>query len=223
MHVDKIFESIQRDGKSKDYMKKFSKEMEKHLGRYGKKGLSGAYEGFMEQMYETMNGPHFDEESATEVVENMKNEDGSKGSHWSLEETTNIANQYGVNLAQNNSNKHDWFVVLNMMWSDYYKVIVSITNSENTKYFVELAKAWLFDNDVPEGKTWRYFTKVVNCDEEEFEDDEDEREYEHKYRHEDRYKNDRNEREREMRERQMHHNKYGREYNMNGNYYTRLR
>lgn len=112
--------------------------------------------------YEHKNGPHFNEEYALKAVSKMENEDGSHGPHWSLEETTSVAKQYGVSFTEK-FNRFDWFVALNMVYSDYYKVIVSITNSANIKNFVEFTKAWLNDKDVEEGKMWYYYIYVM-CD-----------------------------------------------------------
>lgn len=117
---------------------------------------------FRVKAYEMKHGPHFNEEYAHEAVSKMENEDGSRGPHWSLEETTAFANQHGVSLG-NKFNRYDWYVALNMIYSDYYKVIVNITNSNNTKHFVEFAKAWLADKDVEEGKMWYYYIYIM-CD-----------------------------------------------------------
>lgn len=46
---------------------------------------------------------HFDEEQAYEAVSMMENEDGTTGPHWSVEDTTSVANQYGINLNSTNS------------------------------------------------------------------------------------------------------------------------
>ena len=112
--------------------------------------------------YEAKHGPHFNEEHARKAVSKMENEDGSRGQHWSLEETTSLANQYGVRLDEE-FNKYDWYVALNMVYSDYYKVIVNMTGSNSSKYFVELAKAWICDKDIDEGKMWYYYVYVM-CD-----------------------------------------------------------
>lgn len=117
---------------------------------------------FKYKAYEQEYGPHFNQEEARKAVSKMQNEDGSRGPHWSIEETTSYANQYGVNL-NSRFNRYDWFVALNMIYSDYYKVIVNITNSNNTKHFVEFAKAWLNDKDIDEGKMWYYYIYVM-CD-----------------------------------------------------------
>lgn len=71
--------------------------------------------------YEAKHGPHFDDEHARKAVSKMENEDGSKGQHWSLEETSALANQYGIRF-DDKFNKYDWYVALNMVYSDYYRV-----------------------------------------------------------------------------------------------------
>lgn len=113
--------------------------------------------------YEIENGPHFNEEYARKAVKHMENEDGTKGQHWSVEEAVQLANQYGVRIGQT-INKYDWYVALNMIYSDYYRFIINTTGSNNSKHFVELAKAWINDKDIDEGKMWYYFMYVM-CDE----------------------------------------------------------
>lgn len=117
---------------------------------------------FRMKAYEQEYGPHFNDEHARKAVSKMENEDGTRGPHWSIEETTSLANQYGINL-NGRFNRYDWFVALNMVYSDYYKVIVNISNSNNPKHYVEFAKAWMNDKDIDEGKMWYYYIYVM-CD-----------------------------------------------------------
>ena len=128
------------------------------------------------ERHERMYGPHFNEECALKVVSKMQNEDGTKGQHWSLSEAIALANRYGVSLNTEHYNKYDWYVALNMIYSDYYSVTRNISVSDQTKFFIELAKAWIKDKDVDEGKMWYYY-KYVICDEyhdDYYEEDEDE-------------------------------------------------
>lgn len=83
---------------------------------------------FRVKAYEKEHGPHFNEEYARKAVMKMENEDGTRGPHWSLEETTTLASQYGIALGSK-FNRYDWFVALNMVYSDYYRVIMNITGS----------------------------------------------------------------------------------------------
>lgn len=117
---------------------------------------------FRVKAYEMEHGPHFNEEHARKAVMKMENEDGTRGPHWSLEETTALASQYGISLS-GKFNRYDWFVALNMVYSDYYKVLLNITGSNNIKHYIEFAKAWLNDKDIDEGKMWYYYQYVM-CD-----------------------------------------------------------
>lgn len=76
---------------------------------------------FRVKAYEMEHGPHFNEEHARKAVMKMENEDGTRGPHWSLEETSALASQYGISLS-GKFNRYDWFVALNMVYSDYYNV-----------------------------------------------------------------------------------------------------
>jgi hypothetical protein len=74
------------------------------------KSINAMRERLKIERHEAMYGPHFNEECALKAVSKMENEDGSRGEHWSLEETTSIANQYGINLKGEKYNKYDWYV-----------------------------------------------------------------------------------------------------------------
>lgn len=74
---------------------------------------------FRVKAYEQEHGPHFDEVMAHKAVSKMENEDGSRGPHWSIEETTALASQHGISLS-NRFNRYDWYVALNMIYSDFY-------------------------------------------------------------------------------------------------------
>lgn len=135
--------------------------------------------------HESMYGPHFTESCALKAVSRMDNEDGTHGAHWSIDDAVKLATQYGIKLDTSKFNEYDWFVALNMVYSDFYKAVVNMTSTDHTKYFVELTKAWLGDKDVEAGKMWHYF-KYVMCDmedeEEEYYEDYDDDEYEDSYR-----------------------------------------
>lgn len=117
--------------------------------------------------HERMYGPHFNDLLAHKAINHLENEDGSNGPKWSLEESEKIAQQFGVRFDRG-YNRYDWFVALNVIRSDFYRAVKTITGSDNVKFYVELTKAWLDDKDVDEGKMWYYF-KYIMCNE----DDED--------------------------------------------------
>lgn len=144
MHLNKILEQIKRHQSPSEAIDKLSTALEKHEGSLLEKGFTILKSELAANMYEAINGPHFDEEHARYAVEGMENEDGTKGPHWTVEETTSVANQMGINLKSEKHNKWDWYVAMNMIYSDYYKAVVAMTGSANTKHFAELAKAWLY-------------------------------------------------------------------------------
>lgn len=160
MHLNKILEQIKRHQSPTEAIDKLATALEKHEGSLLEKGFTILKSELAANMYEAINGPHFDEEHAHYAVEGMENEDGTKGPHWTVEETTSVANQMGINLKSEKHNKWDWFVAMNMIYSDFYKAVVAMTGSANTKYFAELAKAWLCDKDISEGKTIIKHTNV---------------------------------------------------------------
>lgn len=108
----------------------------------------------LSDLYVTLFGEHFNKENAQEAVDGMENEDGTTGEHWSFTETTRIASENRVSWET--FNEYDWYYVLNMVYSDYCKIF-----GDDLATYVKLAKAWLNDVDVPEGKAWRYYTEVV--------------------------------------------------------------
>lgn len=71
------------------------------------KSINAMRERLKIERHEAMYGPHFNEECALKAVSKMENEDGSRGEHWSLEETTlqNAITGGFNNLLTDNTNK----------------------------------------------------------------------------------------------------------------------
>lgn len=163
MHLSRILDQIKRHPSPTEALTKLGKAMDKHEDNLLEKGFRILKSELCANVYEAINGPHFDEEHAKYAVEGMENEDGSKGPHWTVEETTSIANQMGINLKSEKHNKWDWYVAMNMIYSDFYKAVVAITGGASTKHFAELTKAWICDKDISEGKMWHYYVYIM-CD-----------------------------------------------------------
>ena len=89
--------------------------------------------------------PDFTKETAKYVVSKMKNKDGSIGEHWNYETTTKVleAKGYGFKPC-------DWYYVLNMVYSDYYK------SGRTDDTYVEMAYDFLSDIDGPEHKAKKW-------------------------------------------------------------------
>jgi len=108
------------------------------------------------------NKPHkpLDEGTAKEWVESMENpEDKSKsGEHWNMAQTTQVLKSMKLPY-----DPIEFYVVMNMMFTDYYGVAKKYGQEKNADFFVELSKGWLDDKDVAAGdkKTAMYYREIV--------------------------------------------------------------
>lgn len=99
----------------------------------------------------------FTEDDARRWTEHMENDDGSMGAHWTLEQTTAVANSIGVHV-----DPWIWFAALNMEYSDNFEVAQKY-GLDRPEYYADLAKAFLFDKDGggPEMKIAGYYHGIV--------------------------------------------------------------
>lgn len=91
--------------------------------------------------------PDFTKESAKYVVGKMKNKDGTVGEHWNYDTTTKVLEAKGYHFKP-----CDWYYVLNMIYSDYYK------QGRTDDTYVEMAYDFLADVDGPEHKAKKWAT-----------------------------------------------------------------
>lgn len=90
--------------------------------------------------------PHFTRETSKYAVSKMKNKDGSIGEHWDYETTSKVLENRGYDF-----NHCDWYVALNMIYSDYYK------SGRSDDTYIELAYDFLSDKDAPADKMKKYY------------------------------------------------------------------
>lgn len=93
--------------------------------------------------------PHFSKESSKYAVSKLKNKDGTTGEHWNKETTDRVLEAKGYDF-----NYCDWYYVLNMIYSDYYK------SGRSDDTYIELAYDFLSDKDAPEDKAKRYYKSM---------------------------------------------------------------
>lgn len=84
MHLSRILDQIKRHPSPTEALTKLGKAMDKHEDNLLEKGFRILKSELCANVYEAINGPHFDEEHAKYAVEGMENEDGSKGPHWTI-------------------------------------------------------------------------------------------------------------------------------------------
>lgn len=94
--------------------------------------------------------PHFSKESSKYAVSKLKNKDGTTGEHWNKETTDRVLEAKGYDF-----NYCDWYYVLNMIYSDYYK------SGRSDDTYIELAYDFLEDQDAPEDKAKRYYRAML--------------------------------------------------------------
>ena len=85
---------------------------------------------------------------------------GSTGAHWSMEQTSSLAESLGV--SRDGVSPWCWWIAVNMMYSDYYGV-ASHFGVATPEFFAELARAFLLDEDGPgpKPKMSAYYCGIV--------------------------------------------------------------
>ena len=116
-----------------------------------------------------MDGDHFREstkimefsrEDAEAWAAKMQNADGTVGPHWTMEQTTAVAESMGIQAPV--VPRWAWGVTMNMMYSDYYPVAVEF-GLNRPEFYAALAKAFLLDKDGPgpEQKLMAYYEHIA--------------------------------------------------------------
>ena len=101
-------------------------------------------------------GERLDKETAEEWVENMKNEDGTKGPHWTMEQTEQVRRQKNLDC-----DPVEFWVAMNAAYSDLCKVAKKY-NVNTVDYYVDYVKAfWFNDQDAEPHKLSAYYEGVV--------------------------------------------------------------
>lgn len=98
----------------------------------------------------------FSMEAAKEWTKNMKNEDGTSGPHWSVEQTKQIMAQRNISL-----NPAEFYAALNMIYSDFSPVAKKHGLGGSLDFYVDMAKAFLNDKDAAPGKLSNYYNSIV--------------------------------------------------------------
>ena len=102
---------------------------------------------YLKEMEDAVCFPPLTEGEAQKYVDGMTNKDGSKGAHWNLAQVKELAVKH-PELKQFDC--LDFFVALNMMWSDHYNP------KRAEEEYISLACEFLDDKDAPKNKMRRY-------------------------------------------------------------------
>lgn len=96
------------------------------------------------------------QDMAEEWMDGLQNEDGTRGPHWSMAQTKQVMSQKGID-----ADPIQFYAALNMIYSDYYKVLKKYGLADKMDVYVDLACAWLNDRDAVRDKAGAYFAYAV--------------------------------------------------------------
>ncbi|WP_440486375.1 DUF7841 family protein [Segatella hominis] len=99
---------------------------------------------------------HLTLEDAKRWTSKMQNADGTKGCHWTLEQTQDVAKQRNITCDPN-----DFWAVMNMMYSDYCQV-AKRQSVDTPGFYADMAKAFLEDADAADGKAYLYWDCIAD-------------------------------------------------------------
>lgn len=107
---------------------------------------SGMGEGMMEPMTK---------EKAEQWVQSMKGAAGGRGQHWNMEQAKQIMSRYGYQ-----ADPVEFYVVLNMMKSDYTKAAQKL-GVDKEEFYAAMADAFLNDEDAKKDKLALYYHYIA--------------------------------------------------------------
>lgn len=96
-------------------------------------------------------------ENAKKWVYSMKNADGTRGEHWTLEQTNQVKNKEGLADISDAL----FYAVMNMLYSDYSQVFKE-AGVNTVDFYAKTAKAWIMDEDANPEKTSLYYQYIVS-------------------------------------------------------------
>ncbi len=95
-------------------------------------------------------------EMAERWMNDLKNEDGTDGPHWTLDQAKQVMAQRRFDC-----DPVDFWAALNMVYSDYSKVAKMHGVGDKIDFYADMAKAFLKDKDAQPDKIGRYFAYVA--------------------------------------------------------------
>lgn len=148
MH-EEYLETIIKKGNNED-MVELAKVFDKAMD-YIKESDTEKYEKLEMKMHEIVYGKVITEDMAKEWVSSMR-----PVAKWTMEDTNAVIKQYGLNI-----DPIQFYVVMNMLYSDMKNVLGSGDDEESLEKYVEATKDWLNDDDVGKDKLYDYYKYVI--------------------------------------------------------------
>lgn len=118
-----------------------------------------------EDLYKAAYGEKINKSLAESWVNSMAVTDGSgetSGEKWNCEETTEVGNNAKIQIDWSKISKVDFYIAMNMVYSDFYSVAKAIGMQEDPVFYGRLAKAFLDDDDAIDNKLYHYYFCIVS-------------------------------------------------------------
>ena len=152
MDIEEYIEKIVENGKVED-MEELSEMLEETMDivkDYDKE----CYDDLMMKLYRMAYGNVLNKEMAEEIVHKMK----PYGMRWSIEETNDVQNKYGLD----NIRPVDFFIVINSKFNDDKETVDRFTRNpeEELEMYVSLTKNFIMDEDAKQDKVFLYYTEI---------------------------------------------------------------
>ena len=94
--------------------------------------------------------------TAEKWTHEMKNDDGTKGPHWNIEQVKMLMGQKGIQ-----GDPWEFYAAINAVYSDYAKVLRKHGAGDKLDIYIDMAKAFMDDKDAQPDKLARYYKYIV--------------------------------------------------------------
>ena len=155
----------------KDHLKAYKEKLEKGLCEYMDMAANERTAGAVHQMFKALRDVErrmggaapLTMQDAEKWASYMVNDDGSTGAHWTMDQTTAVAEANGVKFEH--ISEWCWWITMNMMYSDY-SAVADKYGIGTAEFYADMAKAFLFDKDGPgpREKLSAYYRGIVCAD-----------------------------------------------------------
>jgi len=144
MDIEEIIERIVDNGRVED-MRELSDILEDTIETL-KEYYPEEYKKYEKKLYEMAYGCVLNKDMAKEIVSKMR----PYGEKWSIEETSNIQRDYGLNFRD-----ADFYIVMNSAYNDYNDIF-----RDDIEKYVRFTNDFINDEDAKTDKVYIYYTTI---------------------------------------------------------------
>lgn len=146
MDIEEIIQTIVDNGKIEDMntLSDILEDVLEEIEKYDKE----CYDKYVMELYKMAYGNVLNRQMAEEIVSKMR----PYGKRWSIEETQQIQNQYGLN----NIRSVDFFIVMNSSFNDFRNIF-----EDDIEKYIKFSVDFIQDEDAKPDKIFLYYTTIA--------------------------------------------------------------